>query len=260
MSQVSLLLDVVKKSLRERSLTYAQVAKGLGLSESSVKRMFARENLSLDRLEQICALMALEIADLLELTRAAEGRVTELTEDEERALVSEPKLMLVAILAISHWSAASMLENYRFSESELIGLLARLDKLGIIDLLPGNRIKVRLARNFTWRKAGPMQRFFEERVQGQFFNSSFVGKGELRITVHGSVSAKSNEMLQRRMHKIAEEFDSLVEEDRQLEHKSREGTTLVMAIRPWELALFTELRRQDPPEDLLRSTDSRPRK
>jgi DNA-binding Xre family transcriptional regulator len=243
MPQAALLIDVIKKGLRERGLTYACVAKGLGLSESSVKRVFSQENLSLDRLEKICTLMDLEIADLLELTRAAEGRVTELAEDQERTLVSDPKLLLVAILAISHWSAASMLESYRFSESELVGLLARLDKLGIIDLLPGNRIKVRLSRTFTWRKGGPMQRFFEERVQGQFFNSSFLGKGELRITVHGSVSAKSNEMLQQRMHRIAEEFDSLIEEDRQLGHNSREGTSLVMAIRPWELALFTELRR-----------------
>jgi len=243
MPQAALLIEVIKKGLRERGLTYARVAKGLGLSESSVKRVFSQENLSLNRLEQLCALMDLEIADLLELTRAAEGRVTELTEDQERTLVGDPKLMLVAILAISHWTAASMLENYRFSEAELVALLARLDKLGIIDLLPGNRIKVRLARNFTWRKAGPMQRFFEERVQGQFFNSSFVDPGELRITVHGSVSAKSNEMLRQRMRKLAEEFDSFVEEDRQLDHKSREGTTLVMAIRPWELALFTELRR-----------------
>ena len=243
MSQAVVLIEVVKNALRERGLTYARVAKGLGLSESSVKRVFSQENLSLNRLEQLCALMDLEIADLLELTRAAEGRVTELTEDQERTLVGDSKLMLVAILAISHWTSASMLENYRFSEAELVGLLARLDKLGIIDLLPGNRIKVRLARNFNWRKSGPMQRFFEERVQGQFFNSSFVGKGELRVTVHGSVSAKSNEMLQQRMNRIAEEFDSLVEEDRKLDHKSREGTTLVMAIRPWELALFAELRR-----------------
>jgi DNA-binding Xre family transcriptional regulator/DNA-binding IscR family transcriptional regulator len=249
MPQAALLVDLVKKSLRERGLTYARVAKGLGLSESSVKRVFSQENLSLRRLEKICALMDLEIADLLELTRAAEGRVTELAEDQERSLVSDPKLLLVAILAISHWTAASMLENYRLSESELVRLLARLDKLGIIDLLPGNGIKVRLARHFTWRKAGPIQRFFEERVQGQFFNSSFAGKGDLRITVTGSVSAKSNEMLQQRMQKIAEEFDSFVEEDRRLDHKSREGTTLVMAIRPWELALFTELRRVPAPPD-----------
>ena len=242
MSQASLLLNVLKKGLRERGLTYARVAKGLGHSESSVKRLFAQQNLSLDRLEPICALMELEIADLLELTRAAERRVTELTEDQERVLVNDPRLMLVAILAISHWTASSMLENYRFSEAELVRMLAHLDKLGIIDLLPGNRIKVRLARNFTWRNAGPIQRFFEKRVQEQFFKSSFLDKGELRISVHGSVSAKSNELLRQRMRKIAEEFDSLVEEDRQLDHKSREGTTLVLAIRPWELALFAEWR------------------
>src|SRR5206468_160266 len=182
--------------------------------------------------------MDLEIADLLELTRAAEGRVTELSEDQERALVSDPKLMLVAILSISHWTAASMLENYRFSETELVGLLARLDKLGIIDLLPGNRIKVRLARNFTWRKGGPIQRFFEERVQKQFFESSFLGEGELRVSVHGSVSSRSNSLLQQRMRKIAQEFGALVEEDSQLDHSMREGTTVVMAIRPWELSLL----------------------
>jgi len=59
MPQAALLVEVVKRSLRERGLTYARVAKGLGLSESSVKRVFSQENLSLDRLEQICALMDL---------------------------------------------------------------------------------------------------------------------------------------------------------------------------------------------------------
>lgn len=248
MPQASLLIEVVRKSLRERGLTYARVAKGLGLSESSVKRVFSRETLSLDRLEQICALMDLEIADLFDLTRAAERRITELSEEQERVLVSDPKVLLIAILAINHWTVPVMLEKYRFSESELVALLTRLDRLGIIDLLPGNRIKVRLAHNFSWRKGGPIQRFFEERVQEQFFKSSFLGARELRITLQGSLSPKSNELLQQRMRKVAEEFDSLVEEDRPLDHNMREGMTMVMAIRPWELALFTELRRK-PSQD-----------
>ena len=243
MPQTTVLIDVIKKGLRERGLTYARVAKALGLSESSVKRVFSQENLSLDRLEQICALMDLEIADLFDLTRAAEKRITELTEEQEEVLVSDPKVLLIAILAINHWTVPVMLEKYRFSESELIALLARLDRLGIIDLLPGNRIKVRLAHNFSWRKGGPIQRFFESRVQEQFFKSSFLGKGELRITLQGALSAKSNELLQQRMRKIAEEFDSLVGEDRSLDHNMREGMTMVMAIRPWELGLFAELRR-----------------
>jgi transcriptional regulator with XRE-family HTH domain len=243
MPQAVLLIEVVKNALRERGLTYARVAEGLGLSESSVKRVFSQENLSLDRLEQICALMDLEITDLFDMTRSAEKRITELTEEQEQVLVSDPKVLLIAILAINHWTAAVMLEKYRFSESELVALLVRLDRLGIIDLLPGNRIKVRLAHNFSWRKGGPIQRFFEERVQEQFFKSSFLGRGELRITLQGSLSAKSNELLQQRMRKVAEEFDSLVGADRSLDHSMRDGMTMVMAIRPWELALFTELRR-----------------
>ena len=244
MSEAAVLVEVLKRALRQRGLTYAKVGKGLGLSESTVKRLFSREDLSLNRLEQICALMGLEIADLLELTRNAGRRVTELTEVQERELVSHPKMLLVAILAISHWTASKMLETYALSESELVKILTRLDRMGIIELLAENRIKVRLARNFIWRKVGPIQQFFESRVQKQFFESSFLGPGELRVMVHGSLSVRSIELLQQRMRKIGEEFDALVGEDRQLDHSMREGTTLLLAIRPWELGLFTELRRK----------------
>jgi DNA-binding Xre family transcriptional regulator len=247
MSQASLLIRVVKKTLRQRGLTYAAVARGLGLSESSVKRMFSLESMGLERLEQVCTLMNLEIADLLELTRSAEKRATELSEEQEQVLVGDPRLMLIAILAISHWTVADMLKSYRFSEADLVGLLVRLDRLGIVDFLPGNRIKVRLARNFTWRKGGPIQKFFEEQVQRQFFDSSFLGRGELRVLVHGSLSERSNNLLQQRIRRIAEEFDALVEEDGQLEHPMREGTTMVVAIRPWELSMFTDLRRGAEP-------------
>ena len=59
----------------------------------------------------------------------------------------------------------------------------------------------------------------------------------------GSLSSRSTELLQQRMRKIADEFDALVEEDRVLDHAHRSGTTMVMAIRPWELDLFAEMRR-----------------
>jgi DNA-binding Xre family transcriptional regulator len=243
MSQSKALMEVLRTALRQRKLTYAHVAKDLRLSESSVKRMFAQQNMDLERLERICALMNLEIADLLELTRHAQGRISELTEEQELELVSDPKLLIVGVLATSQWSVTKILENYRLSEPELLKMLRRLERMKVIDLLSNNRIKVRLPRNFSWRRSGPIQRFFEERVQKQFFNSSFLGQGELRISVHGSLSYHSIELLQQRMKKIAEEFDALTDEDRQLDHDKREGTTLVVAIRPWELSLFTELKR-----------------
>jgi DNA-binding Xre family transcriptional regulator len=245
MSQASLLVDTLKKGLHQRRLTYANVAHTLRLSESSVKRLFGQKNPSLERVEQICQLMKIELTDLLEMMHAAQPRITQLTEEQEKVLVNEPKVLLVGILAISFWTATDILETFRISRTELVRLLVRLDRMRIIDLLPHNVIKVRLARNFAWRKDGPIQRFFEERMQRQFFETSFSRDGELRTVAFGSLSRRSNELLQQRLQKMAEEFESLVQEDKSLGHQMRSATTMILAIRPWEPAQFTELRRRN---------------
>jgi hypothetical protein len=110
--------------------------------------------------------------------------------------------------------------------------------------LPGNRVKLHLARDFSWRRGGPLQRFFEARVQKEYFESSFRGPGEMRFVLHGSLSQHSNALLQARMRKLAEEFDDLANEDRRLERETLWGTTMVVAVRPWELGIFTALRRK----------------
>ena len=51
------------------------------------------------------------------------------------------------------------------SEAEVVKALARLDSLGIIDLLPNNRIRVKVARNFTWLPDGPIQQFFRAQLK-----------------------------------------------------------------------------------------------
>jgi DNA-binding Xre family transcriptional regulator len=244
MAQAAQLVDLAKRALRERGVTYAQLAMGLGVSESSVKRLFSRRKLSLERLEQICAHMGLEISDLLDVARAAQPRVTELTDAQEKALVTDERLLLVGLLVMSGSTAAQIASSYRLGDAEVVRLLVKLEKLGIIDLMPENRIKLRLARDFSWRKDGPLERFFESRVQAEFFRSSFHGPGESRFVMHGSLSERSNAILRQRMARLAAEFASLVEEDRHLDAQPLSGTTLVAAIRPWELHIFDKLRRR----------------
>lgn len=243
MSQGSVLIDTLKRVLRQRGVTYAMVAKRIGLSEASVKRLFSQRDMGLQRLEQICESAHIELVHLLDMTRETEHRIQEMTLQQETALIREPKLLLIALLVMNHWRVEEILETYRLGEAEVVRLLTRLDRLKLIDLMPGNRIKMKLARNFSWRKSGPIQQFFEARVQKQFFQSSFLRPNELRIMVHGMLSDSSNRHLQQRMRKLAEEFDAYAENDRKLGLDMRHGTTFVMAVRPWELDIFTELRR-----------------
>ncbi|MGH8613001.1 MAG: hypothetical protein ACREYF_13520 [Gammaproteobacteria bacterium] len=57
MATVNTLVRSLKKALKQNAMTYAMVGKGLGLSEASIKRMFAAKHFSLKRLEQICAMV-----------------------------------------------------------------------------------------------------------------------------------------------------------------------------------------------------------
>ena len=54
----------LKKALKAAQMTYADLARALGLAESSVKRMLARGGLPLSRVDAICRALKLDFAEL----------------------------------------------------------------------------------------------------------------------------------------------------------------------------------------------------
>ena len=65
MSQTVQLVDTLKKLLRERKITYAEVAEKLNLSEANVKRMFSKRHFTLNRLEEICDMAGADLGYLM---------------------------------------------------------------------------------------------------------------------------------------------------------------------------------------------------
>ena len=116
MAQPHMLVNTLKKLLKVRGQTYRQIAQGLELSEASIKRLFATGNFTLARLEQVCLLMGLEIADLVKMADTEKCRLSELTEVQEQELVSDQKLLLVAFLVINGWSYDNISNQYKISE------------------------------------------------------------------------------------------------------------------------------------------------
>src|SRR5579863_4759312 len=196
MSQRAALVVALKQTLKARGFTYARLARGLRLSEASVKRVFATGAFTLERLDRICGLIGIEITDLARMVRQETESPAQLSLNQERELVSDPKLLLVAVHAISHWTFDQIVETYTLSKAECIRLLARLDRLGVIDLLPNNKLRVKVAQNFSWLPDGPIQEYFRARVQNDFLQSRFVESGELLLFVSGMLSRSSNAVIQ----------------------------------------------------------------
>jgi transcriptional regulator with XRE-family HTH domain len=243
MAQVSLLVTELKRYLKAQGITYAALGHRLGLSESSVKRLFAQQSFTLQRLEQICNLLGLEITDLVELMSERREFLTELTPEQEAALLADPKLLLMTYLLINGWPLAAIVATFTIEADEAERLLIRLHRARIIDLLPFNRVKLLTARNFTWRKNGPVQQFFQNEVQHEFFAAPFTGPGEQLRFVAGLLSRTSLIEIQQSIDRIAREFDELVRRDAVLPLNERRSCSAVFAARPWEFSMFAALRR-----------------
>lgn len=244
MAQTDEVITALKRVLRARGMTYADVANQLKISESSVKRLFSTHNFSLHRLQSICDMADVEFGDLVSMAEEYRRNIEQLTEDQEDEIVSDTKLLLLTFLLLNLWNVEDILAEYSIEELEATRLLARLDRLKIIDLLPGNRVRMRLSRNFAWRRNGPIQRFFEQRVQSEFFRSRFDGPNELRLVLNGMLSEPSLSSMHQRFRRLATEFDQLVKDDGKLDLEQRHGTTAILAMRPWGLSAFEQLRRK----------------
>jgi len=243
MSQTRQLIDTLKQELRKQRITYRDVSQVLGLSETSVKRLFSEEAFSIKRLEKVCELLHLDLADLVQLMQQNIELTTRLTRDQELELVSDIKLLLVALLVMNRIKFDDILKIYHISEPEGIRLLARLDRMKMIELQPGNRVKLMIAPNFKWIPNGPIQQFFVGKVQQEFLNSSFTGPGELRIFASAMISRNANADLIKKIQHLAREMHDMNIESESLPLDKRFGTSLMMAIRPWEISVFEGMRR-----------------
>ena len=238
MAQSTAVIETLKQALKSRRMTYADIARRLEMSEANVKRQFASGRFTLERLEAICRLIDLELSDLFQLHEASRQRISQLSEEQEQELMADTLLFLVAVCVRNHLGFEAILEHYHIEEPDLIRKLAKLDRLKIIDLLPGNRIKLRVAENFHWIPNGPIERYFEKAIQKEFLKSGFDDSGNPRLFLSGLLSDRSVATIQQRLRTLSEEFTQLHRQDRELPLGHRRSIGLLVAMREWEFSVF----------------------
>lgn len=243
--QTALLLQALKKSLKAQGKTYADVAQTLDLSEASVKRLFSEQQFSLQRLDIVCRMLGMEISDLVRQMDASQNYVEKLTRNQETEIIQDIRLILVTVCVFNHWTIDDITQYFMLSQEECVAKLLKLDKIGIIQLLPHNKIKLIVSPNFSWIDDGPFERFFREHVGQEYFNSTFTGEQRCLRVLNGTVSQAGAAEFRRKILRLAGEFRELVREDSSLPIESRDGVTLVLAMRNWDYGLFEHLVRPE---------------
>lgn len=243
MAASSALLAGIKAALRTRKLSYRDLARAIEVSEATVKRDLSKGHFSLHRLDQICAALNLNLRELLEPPEGAE-LVTQLSAAQEEALVTQPKVLVVTYLVLNDWKFQEIVSAFQMDDNELIDILLRLDRLKIIDYRPPHRIRKLTARNFAWRKEGPVHQFFLNRFVPEYFRSGFDAASDAFRFVGGTLSNASLAQFKASLERLAVEFEELARHDARLPLERRHGCSSILAVRAWEFSEFTRLGRR----------------
>lgn len=242
MSEATKLVVALKQCLKARNITYAALARQLHLSEASVKRVFARGTFTLDRLQAICRVLDLTFYDLARLASPGDPRVTTLTLEQETALASDANLLTTFYLLLNDWTPADIRRQYAFDERQQRGLLAKLDDLGLIELLPRMRCRLRVGRRVVWRRDGPVRRAYERQVKAEFLQSEFEGPNEMFRFQPAELTAHSAALLHRKLEQLYRDYLELAELDL-LASEPRKSMGLLLAFRPWVFSLVAARKR-----------------
>ena len=243
MSTTQDLVTALKAELKVANITYADLAAQLGMAESSIKRIFAKADMPLSRIDDVLRVLKMDFAELARKVADAQPLRRELTLDQERAVVADRRLLLMAICCLSQWTFEQIVATYTFSEAECVTYLVVLDRLGIIELRPMNRYRLQVAKTFRWRPHGPVMAFFREHVTDDYFSGDFGGEGETLMLVHGQVGRSLANSFVERLQRVGQDFAQQHLADQKLPPEQKRPYTLVVGMRSWLFAAFREFKR-----------------
>jgi transcriptional regulator with XRE-family HTH domain len=243
LSGTQTLIEVLKDELKAANITYADLAERIGMSESSVKRMFSKRDMPLTRIDDICLACKITFDELARKVADASPMVTQLTLEQETAVMKDPKLLLVSICCLSQWTYEQIVSTYKISDAECVARLVKLDKLGVIELKPQNRYRLKVAKTFRWRPDGPLMSYFREAVLPDYFKGRFARDGETVHLVHGSISSVMAPGFVERLKRVGHDFSAQHLADQKLRDDQKNGYTLILAMRQWEFDGFTQMRK-----------------
>lgn len=241
------LVEALKKCLKARGMTYGALARELRLSEASVKRLFSRGTFTVTRVEEVLRVLDMELVELARMARGDGGMPAQLSVEQEALLASDERLLSVFWLLLNGWRFGDIVEEFAITRTELTLALAKFERARLLDWDAGERVRLRVAKDFTWREGGPVKKAYGLRVTAEFLRSRFAGPQELLRFEARNLSPASAAMLRRRLERVAAEFGELAEVDSALPARRREGVGLLLALRPWDFSAVNALKKRAQP-------------
>jgi transcriptional regulator with XRE-family HTH domain len=182
-TQVSNLKSFLKRKLRQKEMTYHDLAMQIGVSEVTIKRWLTLRDLKLTQLGKIAKVLDFSIFDFIEDGFTKEGILEEYTLEQEQYFVKNPTAAYIFLKSLMGYGLDEISKTAQVSRTQFLRLLKEMEKVGVLELWPGDEIRVRLRGPFRFRNQGPNARCYAplfEKILLTHFGNDLGSEGAFR--------------------------------------------------------------------------------
>ncbi len=141
------LIESLKALVRAKGWTYKRLAQKMKLSEPTVKRIFQGIPCNIDKITKICDLLGVSFTDLIQLSSDKGPEKFYLTRDQDDFFAEN--LDYYAFFYVLYYQTEGSLKELQkkwgISEDDSFRYLRKLEKMGLLELLPGNEYKFKVS-------------------------------------------------------------------------------------------------------------------
>ncbi|MEY8880686.1 helix-turn-helix domain-containing protein [Donghicola sp. XS_ASV15] len=162
---------VLQEALRARRMTYADLADTMGLSEPTIKRIFAARDCKLSRIIEICDALELSLSDVTDNAARQQAEATVLPMATELSLAADPPLFYFLILLRDLRAPEYIAQVMGLSPTRLHQMGMTLERLGLAEVGAGNKFRLLSHAPIRFRPNGPLLALLRD------INLRFIAKG-----------------------------------------------------------------------------------
>jgi len=233
-SEIDVLLRTLKNVFKSRGLLYQDIADSMGVSETTVKRYLTGHGLTVEILERLCRVADLRVSDLFAVLRESEEQLPPLTHADEEKLASEPFLAALFYLIAKGYSLQALQADFKLSDAELNRYLTKLDKWGLIQLYPFNRIRMKVSPLFQVERGGPLARSARQDSLEPMVRTFDLTNDVWSFAID-KLSPGSMEKATQLLREFTDALAKIAERDRELSRGSSEYYGVFVLMKPIEL-------------------------
>lgn len=233
------LMKSLRDLLKAQRMTYKDLALAMEVSEPTVKRWFSSGGVSVEKLLRICEVLDIPLEKLALRSHRKESPETyEITPQEDQILYNNRPLFAYLMHLYHLESIPKMRRKFPLTEAKHLKFLREIEKMGFIQLLPGDRFHFLKGRVLRFSRKGLLSQEQARYTRQDFMDSSFLGTDEFLDISQSNLHREDIEVLRTELRKIINKAQALHQNDSVTNTKE---VGLMVGLRPWRWGYMDSL-------------------